>query len=778
MHSFKKLMQFSIVAGVFYALVLIIPGCSPKTHDALLATIGRDTIPLSEYERLYVKSNGSREAGVAANLEDRQRFLDLMVKYRLKLADAYRQGLNKKPEVLGEIQQYKGSLAASFLTEREIVSPGIKHLFDIRKEELRCSHILISLAAGASAAESTAAYKKAYDLINQLRNGADFGVLALANSADPSAKQNKGDLYYFTGGQMVPSFEEAAYALKVGEFTTVPVRSQFGLHIIKLTDRKPAPGEVKCSHIMIRFSNPNPSPEDTLAAFQKVKAIQDSLAKGIDFADLARRNSGDAGSASRGGDLGWFTRRRWVQSFDEVALTLKAGQVSGIVRTPYGYHLIKCYETRPPKTFEEGKQETQQLYQQTRFQEDYSAYLAKLKKELRFSVNDSIATRLLAALDSNKTTHDSAWSSGISPSLGNAALMTMSGRSISIDSVVAMIKTRPDLSNISLRRSAFQPALDKVSEQLVLSAKADELERSNAEFASILKEYREGIILYQIEQDRVWNKVTANDSLLHIFFAAHRDKFVYPDRVVFTEMRMPTEIVATEMYGEIKKGKTFEQIARADSLRLKEPSAFHAPFPKGATAPGAAGVKVLTTIAGALQKDPSLKVQLIAYADTSAKKRSAQALAKKRLESMTSMLSKKFGIAADRIATFTRPPTNEATDPSPVDLELIGRQPKVMGIETSILAPGSDERAQRADSLSPGGVTSPFFYKVGYSIVRLDGREKSREKTFEEAGSEISSTYQDFESKRLESEWLDGLRKEYPVVENKEVLKDAFAPTK
>jgi parvulin-like peptidyl-prolyl isomerase len=101
-----------------------------------------------------------------------------------------------------------------------------------------------------------------------------------------------------------------------------------------------------------------------------------------------------------------------------------------------------------------------------------------------------------------------------------------------------------------------------------------------------------------------------------------------------------------------------------------------------------------------------------------------------------------------------------------------------MGMETSVLAPGSDERAQRADSLKPGEYSSPFFYKVGYSIVRLDGREKAREKTYDEAGSEVSSTYQDFESKRLETDWLDGLRKQYPVVENKEVLKDAFAPTK
>ncbi len=429
-------------SGVLLLIVAVLAGgCSPKEQELVVATVGPEKITLSEYEKLYVKSNGSWEQGAAASQEDREKFLDLIIKYRLKLEDAYKEGLQNKPEVRTEIQQYKGSLAASFTTEREIISPGLHHLYTMRNEEIRASHILISLSPTSSSTDSLNAYKKAYEIITEAKSGGDFGDLAVAYSADPSAKQNRGDLYYFTAGQMVLPFEDAVYALKAGEISSVPVRTEYGLHIIKVFDRKPAAGEIRCSHIMIRFNNQAPSPEDTLAGYKKMKALQDSLALGIDFAELAKRNSGDGGSAAHGGDLGWFARRRWVQPFDEVAFTLKPGQISGIVRTIYGYHLIKCYEAKPPKSFEESKQDLQSVYQQLRFQGDHNKYIAKVKKEVGYVQNDSVVAKFIAACDTGKSIRDSAWTSGITRSLGRSTIMSFGGRPVSVDSIVAIIAT-------------------------------------------------------------------------------------------------------------------------------------------------------------------------------------------------------------------------------------------------------------------------------------------------------------------------------------------------
>ena len=777
----SSLMPLFAFLGVISLLHL---GCSSGSKEAVVATIDKAPITLDDYEKLYIKSNGSADSARGASMEDRERFLDLMLKYRLKLTDAYQQGLDRRPELLGEIQQVKGSLASSYITERELVSPGVRKLYDRSMEELRASHILLTFRQGATPEDSATVLRQAEDIIKEAKTGKDFGQLALSFSQDPSAQQNKGDLYYFSVGRMVPEFEDAVYALKAGEITPAPIRTRFGLHVIKVTDRKPAPGEVHASHIMIRFPSQTPSPEDTAEAYAKIVAINDSLTRGMDFAELAMRNSGDGGSSARGGDLGWFTRGRWPQSFDEVAIQLRPGQLSPIVRTVYGYHIIKCYETRPPKAFSESKQDLQNLFQQQRFQEEYAAMVERTKREVQYVRYDSVVTAFLGAFDSTKTTRDSAWTAGISPAFGRTAMFRVGTTAVTVDTVIATITSRPEWSSLSLTPAPLRSALDKISEQLIFAAKSDLLERQDPAFAAILREYREGILLYQVEQEQVWNKVTTNDSLLRGYFAEHRDKFTYPDRVLFTEIRAASEAQAQNIRLKLDQGKTFEQVAYEDSVRMKAPVQYAVRFARGKAVLQTEGKRTCSEISAALTQDPGLKAMLIAYPDTGSRKTQNEKLARLRMDALKTSLVKTYGITADRLLSETRPQKltrgkDSAGTTQRVDIQILGRQPLVISqLEQTILAPAADDRARRADSLAPGTASAPFFYKVAYSIVRLDRREPARQKSFEEAGAEVSSAFQDYESKRLEAEWLGRIRQQHPVVVNKEVLKDAFTPAK
>jgi peptidyl-prolyl cis-trans isomerase SurA len=771
---------FALLGGIS----LFTPGCSSGSKEAVVATIGKAPITLDDYEKLYLKSNGNVDTAKAASTGDRERFLDLMVKYRLKLADAYQQGLDRRPELLGEIQQVKGSLASSYLTERELVSPAVRKMYARSTEELRASHILLTFRQGATKEDSATVLQQAQEIIKEAKAGKDFGQLAVSFSQDPGGQQNKGDLYYFSIGRMVPEFEDAVYALKTGEITPVPVRTRFGVHIIKVTDRKPAPGEVHASHIMIRFSSQTPSPGDTAEAYARVVAIADSLTRGIDFAELAMRNSGDPGSSGSGGDLGWFTRGRWPQPFDEVAIRLRPGQVSPIVRTIYGYHIIKCYEIRPPKTFEESRQDLQNLFQQQRFPAEYANMLERTKREVRYVSLDSVITVFLGAFDSTKTTRDSAWTAGISPAFGRTAMFRVGRATVTVDTVISMIKSRLEWSSLSLNPAPLRSALDKISEQLIFAEKSDLLERQDPAFAAILREYREGILLYQVEQEQVWNKVTTNDSLLRGHWAANRDKFMHPDRVLFTEIRAVSGAQALIIRAKLDQGKTLESIAYEDSVRMKAPIQYAVRFPRGKAVLPAAGAGTCGEISTALTQDPVLKAMLIAYPDTGSRKTQNQKLALLRLDAIQKSLLTTHGITADRLLSEMRPQKltggrDSAGTTQRVDIQILGRQPLVVSpLEQALLAPASDDRARRADSLAPGAASAPFSYKVAFSIVRLDRREPARQKSFEEAGAEVSSAFQDHESKRLETEWLGRIRQQHPVVINKEALKNAFAPAK
>ncbi len=765
-------------------LAALLAGCASSQQDSIVARIGQDPLTLREYERIYVKSNGSRDSGATASMEDRQKFLDLVVKYKLKLKDAYAQGLDKKREVVDEIAQYKGSLAQSFLTEREVVRPGIQRLYQRRTEEIHTAHILLPFPANASPAESLAAYRNAREVIDSLKAGRDFGTFAARLSTDPSAAENKGDLYYATGGDFVTAFEDAAFSLKPGEVYPDPIRTRFGLHILKLLDRKPSEGEVRASHIMIRFPSATPTPEDTLKAFEKIRKIQDSLAAGADFAELARRNSEDGGSAPRGGDLNWFSRRRWVRPFDDTAMTLKVGQVSGIVRTSYGYHLIKCTDRRPVKPFEEMYQEIQAMYQQRRFQEDNAAFLERLRKEMRYARNDSVITLLLTHADTTKTVRDSAWTAQITPGLGKAPLVTVLGQPTSADSILSMLRSRPELSGTLLRRAPFSTAVDKVGEQILFGAKADLLMQESPEFASIMNEYKEGVLLYQIEQDRVWGKIAPTDSVLREYFGKNREKFLYPDRVRFTEIRFNNPSSARTARERLLGGASPDRLIVEDSLRMKLPGTFTLEFPKTSSRLTASSGKTVAEIAGQLAGDPSLTVRLTAPADTLSDKTGNMNLASQRIQAIKTALAKAGAIAEERILLTVTPLPKDSTltkserqlRTRKVTAEILGRQPHILGkTEQATLAPAADERARHADSLAAGGFSEPFFFRNGYSLVRLDAREPSRQKTYEEAAAEVSTSFQDFEAKRLENQWLDSLRQRYPVTEQKEALRNAFA---
>lgn len=776
-----------LVCTFVIALLTVVSGCSPKHGDIIVARIGDSTITMSDYENLYIKSNGSREMGAKATMDEREKFLGLMTKFRLKLADAYQRGLDKSPEVLSEIDQYKGSLTAAYLTDREVTAPGVRAMYDHRKFEYRASHVLFTLTGDASPEDSTKTYAKAYEVINKLKAGADFNELALEYSQDPSAKQNKGDLYYFTAGQMVPPFEDTVFTMKVGQFTTTPVRTQFGLHIIKLTDKKPAEGEIQCSHLMTRFSAQDPTPEDTLDAYTKIKVIRDSLAMGLDFAELAKRNSADPGSAPRGGDLGWFSRRRWIQSFDEEAFKLKPGQTSGIVRTIYGYHIIKCYDAHPPKSFDDAKKDIQPLYQQSRFQADYKKFIDRLQKEAQFQLHEGVLSQFIASLDSNTTPRDSNWTNPVPAELRASTLLSFSARNVTLDSVIALLKVQQDFINTPLRASPIRAAVDKVAEQLLFTVKGEKIEREYPEFAAIMKEYREGILLYQIEQDQVWNRVAVNDSALRVYFDQHRDKYTYPDRVEFAQLRFSNDSIANVAYEKLLTGKTFADVAAADSIRMSRPNNYQLKFKRGSAQLSPQTKQLLDAAADELAQDAFLRIQFIAHPDTTTKKSQNRKIATQRLEAVKAYLKKKMDIADDRIVTLTLPLAVDKTPEgkkdgaarnSRIGLDLVGRKAAVIGkVEVNILPVTTDERTKLADSLKVGNYSMPFKNNLGHSIIKVLKKDPARQKTFEGAGTEISSGFQEYESKRLESEWLDGLQRAYPVRQYKEALKNAFAQT-
>ncbi len=557
---------------IFVILSLTILGCSPKTSDLIVATLGNEKITLNEYESFYSRNTGGKEAAKTSSVHQREEFLDLLIKYKLKLNDSYDRNFIADPEVITELNEYKGSLSSTYMVEKELIEPNIKELFERNKIEIRASHILIRVEATASPADTLIAYEKTVDLINRIYAGEDFVQIALENSEDPSVAQNNGDIYYFTAGQLVQPFEDAVYNMKIGDISKSPIRTAFGYHIIKVADKKPAVGSIRARHIMVRFTSPEPDSLEIEKAHSKIIAIQDSLKKGLDFEAMAIQFSDDGSSAPNGGDLGYFSRRRWIQSFDEEVFKLKIGQVSGIVKTPYGFHLIKCDDIKPLKSYEEMKPDLQRNFQAQRYEEAHAKFISGLKVKHNYIFDKQYFEELLSYLDSTKTTSDSAWDRGVSDESRNHALIKIGQKEFSTDAVISILKNRQEYRHVILKKSELLPKVEKIGEMFLLEESSKDLESKYPEFKKLMREYQDGVVLYKAEQTEVWNKLTVNDSLLKEYFNNNRDKFMTTDKVNISEINVEAEDQAKEIHAMLSAGVSFDSLAVEynENLELKE----------------------------------------------------------------------------------------------------------------------------------------------------------------------------------------------------------------
>lgn len=650
---------------------ILLIGCSPKNSELIVAKVGDNPITLGEYEKFYSRNAGGLDAAKKSTLPEREDFLNLLLKYKLKLQDAYDKNLMSDPEIVTELAEYRTSLASTFLLERELIEPNIKKLYDRNKEEIRASHILIRCDINASPEDTLNAYNKAAGIIDSLKKGVEFEKLAVEFSEDPSAQQNKGDIYFFTSGQLVPQFEDAAYSMKTGEISKTPVRTSFGYHIIKVTDKNNSVGTIKVRHIMARFATPNKvDSSDSASAYSRILAVQDSLKKGLDFDTLAVKLSEDGGSAQNGGDLGYFSRRRWIQPFDEAAFKLKIGEVSNIIQTPYGFHILKCDDIKSIQTYEEMKPELQKNFQSQRYNNAYSEFIANIKKEFNYSFDEKVFNNFLSYLDTTQTTSDSSWAESVPAEVRNSLIMNVGSRTIKVDSVIEILSNRQDFKGVSLRKSDLSSRIDRIGDLVVMEERSKNLETIYPEFKSLMREYQDGVVLYKAEQTEIWNKLAVSDTNLREYFDANRDKFVFPDRVDFSEIFVKSDSLANQISKQLQEGGDFSALAEE------------------------------------YNEDDELK--------------------------------NKKGIH-------------------------------------SLISVDEDELAQLAWEMEIGSISQPILNEDdGYSIIKVISKDPAHQKTFEEAGVEVSNAFQESIQKQLEKEWLDRIKSKYPVSTYPEVLTKAF----
>jgi len=472
-------MKKTIVFVLSLAFVL----CANAQDDSkTIATINKKKIMVGEFKKVYEKNLSAidNEEGkdVAKNLE-------LYINYKLKVEEAYRSNLDTLRSYKREIQTYKNQLIAPYLQDKTYFNELVKEAYDRTKNQVRASHILIRLPKNPKPQDTLKAYNKIQQVRDRVLKGENFNKVAKEVSQDPSAKENGGDLGYFSAFQMIYDFEDRAFKTKQGEVSE-PFRTQYGYHILTITGYRESLGEREVAHILLN--------DTTAVGKVKIDSIYAQLKEGKDFATLARKYSNDRGSKIRGGRLKRFGSGRMVKSFEETAFALvNEGDLSEPIRTRFGWHIIKLIKKYPVASFAQSEKEiAQKVKRSGRGKRSDQIVLDRLKAEYKIVEVES-AKGIMKRKDIRAIPKDSL----------QAIILKINDKEIKQEEFVGYTMNR--------RHLPMKALFSSFRDQEILNYYKDNLRNTNEEFGATLKEYEDGLLLFELMQRKIWNK--SNDSI-------------------------------------------------------------------------------------------------------------------------------------------------------------------------------------------------------------------------------------------------------------------------
>ncbi len=512
-----------IAFGIFFSI-----GVSAQ-EDPVLMEIDGKPVTKSEFLQIYLKNNTSPKYDKAALDE----YMTLFTKFKLKVAEAEALGYDTIPKLSKELEGYRKQLALPYLIDEAKNAELVKEAYERTINEVRASHILVRIDANAPPADTLVAFNKIMAMKKRIEKGEDFAAVAKGRngSEDPSAVNNGGDLGYFNAFQMVYQFEDKAFNTAEGSVSE-PFRTRFGYHIIKVTDKRSARGTIKAAHIMVAVPKTGTDVEFT-AAEKKIGEIYAKLQTGAKFEDMVKEFSDDPSSNQKGGELppfGTGSTTRMVPSFEDAAFGLKNnGDYSAPVRTDYGYHIIKKLEWNDVKSFGEMQKElTNKVNRDERSKKTQDYFVNRLKKEYQYQDKSKKGAKwFVQNLDTNY--YFGKWNADKLTT--DKPIFVLDGQKFGQQAFADYLEknyrsVRKDENSVTVKTQ-----LKNWEKEAILEYEETKLEGKFPEFKALITEYHDGILLYEIMSDKVWNKAMKDTVGLKGYFEQNRSKYMWGNRL-------------------------------------------------------------------------------------------------------------------------------------------------------------------------------------------------------------------------------------------------------
>ena len=521
---------YFLLLGILFASATPVPDPIKEANPPLDYLLKIDGETSDKEEFLYIlNKNRQKDAAPISRTEFEENF-ELFVDYKLKVKYAMDLGMHKTKAFSDEFSAFKDQLKKPYLLENSLTEGELRKAYSRMQEIVKASHILFQFPQNASKEDSIAVFKMAEKIKAEAEAGADFHQLAVQHSDDPSASSNKGSLGYFTALQMVLPFEEAAYNLKVGEISS-PIISDFGYHIIKLEDRRPNPGQLHVSHLLIRSAGA----EEDQMAFNKINQIHQNLIENpSQWLELVKTYSEDPGSKANKGMIPWFGVGSIVPEFEHAAFSLsKKGDFSAPVKTEYGYHIIRLEGAKPVPPFNEVLPTIKSnILRDSRSNLIKDQVLAMQKAKFNVTENSQLINSLKNAFSSSSGRPVAQLYiklEGLS-NKGDKLIVRSEWKDATIQDFIAYLKKEGPSVNTLLNVS-FDEVYGDYLENLLATWEEEHLYQNNKDYRQLVNEYKNGMLLFELMNNEVWQKALEDSTGQRNYFQNNTDNYMWSKRV-------------------------------------------------------------------------------------------------------------------------------------------------------------------------------------------------------------------------------------------------------
>ncbi|MAZ96035.1 MAG: hypothetical protein CMP53_00775 [Flavobacteriales bacterium] len=518
-------------------------------YQEVLFTVGKVQVTAEEFKAVYEKNKG---VGNNVDPKNPEEYLELYVNFKLKIAEAYKQQRDTSSKFIKEFGGYRTQLAQPYLNDSGSEKRLVREAYNRMKEEVRASHIMYEMASSALPSDTIKVYKAMMQLRDRILNGTvSFENAARTKSADTWSAKRGGDLGYFTAFNMVYPFESGAFNQAVGEISK-PIRSQYGYHLIKTTDRRQESGTVRVRQIFFAAGE-RADTEGKARAERSINEIHQRLANGENFLDLVTFSE-DRKTKSRGGEMPEFGINKMMPAFENAAFELQQpGDYSGPIQTNIGWHVIQLIEKKSLPPFESLEKEIMaKIKRDNRSQLGAARFVKSLKTEYDFTIDERDYRKAVALVnqagyakgtwEAPKTRYDRVIATYADEELLLSELLEFWSKNQ---------KSMQEASVVEYLRLLF----DVYANDRIIGYEDNQLESKYPEFRNLVREYREGILLFDLTQEVVWDKA-AKDSLgIFNHYENVKFDFSWEDRIRYKLWVTSDEKIAKKIYKRVASNK-------------------------------------------------------------------------------------------------------------------------------------------------------------------------------------------------------------------------------